>query len=159
MFGALKPSEIMRVLHIVEVEHLDKGDVVFEDGDPGDAWFVLYEGSVDVVKESQGEKTVIATRRKPECFGEMAILDGSPRSATVRAAKDSIVLRIQRSNFNKLLEDGELVAYKLVYQMAVLMSQRQREMTSMLASLLGTSELDEVFIGINEIVDEASVKN
>ena len=157
MFEALEPREMMRIVHIVEVQHLHKGEVIFEEGAPGDAWFVLYEGSVDVVKDSaQDEKAVIATRRAPECFGEIAILDGAPRSATVRAAEDSVVLKIQRKNFADLLERGELVAYKLVHQMAVLLARRQRAVTSMLSSLLGTSELDEIVIGISEIVQEVS---
>jgi CRP-like cAMP-binding protein len=157
MFEALEPLEIMRIVHIVEVQQLHKGEVVFEEGAPGDAWFVLYEGSVDVLKgASADEKAVIATRRAPECFGEIAILDGASRSATVRAAEKSVVLKIQRGNFAALLENGELVAYKLVHQMAVSLARRQRAVTDMLSSLLGTSELDEIVIGISEIVQEVS---
>ena len=158
MFEKLVPSEIMEVIHIVEVHQYQAGDVVFNEGDAGDAWYVLYRGSVEVLKHgATGEKKI--TELGPQaCFGEISILDGSPRSATIRASKDSMAFRIPRDAFGDLLDDDHLVAYKLLYQMAILLAERQRTTTLRLSELLEASEISEVHEGIMSLVGESSIR-
>jgi len=158
MFEKLEPSEIMEIIHIVEVEQYQAGDVVFKEGDTGDAWYVLYRGAIEVLKHgATGEKKI--TELGPQaCFGEISILDGSPRSATIRVAKDSVAFRIPREAFGELLDDDHLVAYKLLHQMAILLAERQRTTTLRLSELLNASEITEVHKGIMSIVSESSVK-
>ena len=158
MFEKLDPSEIMEIIHIVEVEQYQAGDVIFSEGDAGDAWFVLYGGAVEVLKHGEtGEKKI--TELGPQaCFGEISILDGSPRSATIRVAKDSVVFRVPRDAFAELLESDHLVAYKLLQHMAVLLAERQRNTTLRLSELLNATEVAEVHEGIMGIVGESSVR-
>lgn len=158
MFEKLIPSELMEIIHIVEVHQYQAGDVVFSEGDTGDAWYVLHRGAVEVLKHgATGEKKI--TELGPQaCFGEISILDGSPRSATIRASKDSVVLRIPRDAFGDLLDDDHLVAYKLLYQMAILLAERQRTTTLRLSELLQTSELTKVHEGIMTLVGEQSIR-
>jgi len=158
MFEKLVPSEIMEIIHIVEVEQYQAGDVVFREGDNGDAWFVLYRGAVEVLKYgSTGEKK-IAELGSQACFGEISILDGSPRSATIRATEDSVTFRVPREAFGELIDDGHLVAYKLLHQMAILLAERQRTTTLRLSELLNAGEITEVQQGIMSIVGESSVR-
>ena len=158
MFEKLVPAEIMEVIHIVEIEQYQAGDIVFREGDAGDAWFVMYRGAVEVLKQgATGEKKI--TELGPQaCFGEISILDGSPRSATIRVTEDSVVFRVPRKAFSELIEDGHLVAYKLLHQMAILLADRQRTTTLRLSELLGATEMTEVQNGIRSIVGEASVR-
>lgn len=158
IFDNLEPSEIMQIMHIVEVRPLQAGDVVFNEGDPGDAWFVLYKGSVDVLKDTPHGENRIASLHPPACFGEMSILDGLPRSAMVRAVEDSVALRIPRSTFDGLLKDNELIAYKLIYHMAILLAHRQRTTTETLSRLLEDTSVTAIHAGLKVIVGEASVK-
>lgn len=136
MFEDLSVSELTEVVAIAEVRDLDKGDVVFEQGEPGDAWYVVHSGSVDVFKETVRGTKRLVTLGPLSCFGEMAILDGSSRSATVQISADSRLVVFPRLGFANLLGSGSLAAYKLVYQMALVLVARQRETTSRLASLL-----------------------
>ena len=86
MFGDLDAAELSQIVHIMQVQRLRDGQQLFEEGQPGDAWYVLFEGVVEVVKSTTDEgERVLAVVESKGCFGEMAILDGSPRSATVRA--------------------------------------------------------------------------
>ena len=158
MFEKLEPSEIMEVIHIVEVEQYQEGDIVFSESDPGDAWFVLYRGAVEVIKHgATGEKKI--TELGPQaCFGEISILDGSPRSATIRVTENSVVLRVPRDAFAELLESDHLVAYKLLHHMAILLAERQRNTTLRLSELLSANEISEVHKGIMGIVGESSVR-
>ena len=158
MFEKLEPSEIMEIIHVVEIDQYQAGDTVFTEGDAGDAWFVLYMGAVEVVKQGATGKKKITELGPQACFGEISILDGSPRSATIRAIEDSVVLRVNREAFGELIDNGHLVAYKLLHQMAILLAERQRSTTLRLSELLGATEITEVHNGIRSIVGEASIR-
>ena len=158
IFDNLEPAEITQIMHIIEMRPLQAGDMIFSEGDPGDAWFVLYKGSVDVVKDTPHGENKIATLHPPACFGEMSILDGLPRSAAVRAAEDSVALRIPRNDFEGLLDANELIAYKLIYHMAILLAHRQRTTTETLSRLLEDTSVTAIHAGLKVIVGEASVK-
>ena len=158
MFENLDPEEIMQVIHIVEVQLYQAGETVFREGDSGDSWYVLYRGKAEVLKNSEAGEKLISTLEPGSCFGEIAILDGLPRSASIRTAEDSVVFHVPRAAFDGLLVNNDLVAYKLVYHMATLLAQRQRSTTERLSKLLAENEVHEVHESIKEIVGESSVR-
>lgn len=136
LFDALDPAERADVVRIMEVKQLREGEKVFEEGDPGDAWYVISEGTARVLKKGDAGTREIAMLKRGECFGEIAILDGAARSATVEAASALTLFRFRRARFEDLLDQGSLGAYKLVVAMARVLSQRQRELTRQLAELM-----------------------
>jgi CRP-like cAMP-binding protein len=76
------------------------GDVIFEEGSTGRELFVVLDGRIDIVKRNGASNTVIVTLSKGEFFGEMAVIDGSARSATaVSAAPNTRVMRINHARF------------------------------------------------------------
>jgi len=82
------------------INEFDVGDVIFEEGSTGRELFVVLDGRIDIVKKSGASKTVIVTLSKGEFFGEMAVIDGSARSATaVSAAPNTRVMRINHARF------------------------------------------------------------
>ena len=82
------------------IAQFDVDDVIFEEGSTGRELFVVLGGKVDIAKVHGAEKTVIATLGKGEFFGEMAVIDGSARSATaIAAAPDTKVMRINHARF------------------------------------------------------------
>ena len=87
----------------------------------------------------------------------MAILDGSPRSAGVRATGPATAFRFPRAEFNELLAASTLAAYKLVHQMALVLVGRQRKTTSRLVQLLREEDRERLAGGIKPIVDQSSV--
>ena len=158
MFEKLEPSEMMEIIHIVEIEMYKQGDIIFEEGDTGNAWYVLYHVAVDVLKHGSSGEKKITSLGPQSCFGEISILDGSPRSATIRAAEDSVVFRVSRDAFAELIDSDHLVAYKLLHHMAILLAERQRTTTLRLSELLKASEITDVHEGIMNIVGESSVR-
>ena len=70
------------------------GDRLFEEGDPGDAAFIVESGIVAIAKTVEGAEVELARLEAGELFGEMAIIDGSPRMARAIAIEDSVVVRI-----------------------------------------------------------------
>ena len=135
-FNGLDAAERGDVVRIMEVKRLQDDEEIFHEGDPGDAWYVVFEGKVKVMKELETGPSQVASLGAGACFGEMAILDGMARSATVRADGPLTMFKFRRSRFEELLDQGSLGAYKLVAAMAKLLSQRQRELAQQVSSLL-----------------------
>jgi CRP-like cAMP-binding protein len=141
LFRDLDAAERGDVARIMEVQRLERGERVFREGDEGDAWYVVFDGTANVMKDAGSASTRIASLGPGACFGEMAILDGMARSASVVADGALTVFRFRRERFDSLLEQGSLGAYKLVAAMARSLSQRQRLLTQQLAALTsGSSE-------------------
>lgn len=144
MFGDLSAAELSQIVHILQIRFVREGQVVFREGQPGDAWYVVFQGGVEVFTEAEdGSERVYDNLGPGSCFGEMAILDGSSRSASVRAVEPSTLFRFPRVDFNKLLESDNLAAYKLVYHMALLLVRRQRQSNTRLVEALRHRDDDE----------------
>jgi len=158
MFEHLELDEIREIIHIVETQKYEAGDIIFSEGEPGDAWYALYRGEVEVVKQSGGGQKHIRTLEPPSCFGEIAILDGLPRSATVRATQDTLVLRIPQSKFKELMDEEHLVACKLIKHMALVLVSELRSNTEALSELLNAKSIESVHEGISVLVGDASIR-
>ena len=82
------------------INEFDVGDVIFEEGSTGRELFVVLDGKIDIAKLDGAARTVIVTLGKGEFFGEMAVIDGSSRSATaIAAAPKTRVMRINHARF------------------------------------------------------------
>jgi CRP-like cAMP-binding protein len=89
------------VVRIMEVIRLQEGEEVFHEGTSGDSWYVIFEGEVRVLKDADTEAESEIARLGPgKRFDEMAILDGMPRSASVRAAGPLTIFRFRRDRFD-----------------------------------------------------------
>jgi CRP-like cAMP-binding protein len=131
LLDGLDPAERAEVVRIMDVQRLTDGEEVFHEGEPGDGWYVIFEGSARVLKGAWE----IRILESGAAFGEMAILDGQARSATVQALGPLTLFRFRRAPFEQLLEQGSLGAYKLVLGMARMLSAHHRELTHRLAEL------------------------
>lgn len=80
-----------------------EGMVIFEENDPGDSFYVILSGAVEVISQKTGQ--YIATLHEGEFFGEMSLLLAAPRTATVRTTQDSILFIIEQHDLKKLLEE------------------------------------------------------
>jgi NADH dehydrogenase len=83
-------------------EHFEPGQVVFRQGELGDRIYIVLSGEAEVVREAEGRETVLARLRAGEYFGEMALLNSTPRTATVRCAVAMDALSIPKHEFNAL---------------------------------------------------------
>jgi len=105
IFSALSREDIAKVLGKMEEIVLPEGATVVSQGDQGDAFYVIQSGAVQVVVESGAGKSEAITLLGPQdWFGEMALLSGEPRSATVRTVKDSTLWKLRREDWDELIE-------------------------------------------------------
>jgi CRP/FNR family transcriptional regulator len=90
----------------IVMRRVDGGGLVFREGDPADGCYVVLEGTVRIYKERGGHETTLATLKQGEIFGEMALLDGAPRSASAAAGREGAHLRyISREEFEDRVGD------------------------------------------------------
>jgi CRP-like cAMP-binding protein len=143
LFGELNPSELAEVVKIMQMQGVRDGEDVFREGEKGDAWYVLFSGVARVTKGTAfGEPREVANLESHACFGEMAVLDDSARSASVTAAGDIKLFRFPRRPFQQLLLEGNLAAYKLVYGMARVLCKRQRSLTLQMSSMMEDESIE-----------------
>lgn len=97
------------------INEYDASDVIFEEGSTGRELFVVLEGKIDIVKNSGAGRTVIVTLGKGEFFGEMAVIDGSSRSATaIAAVAGTRVMRINHARFVYLVSQQPAFALMIM---------------------------------------------
>ena len=125
LFKYLNYQELVRVLKIVYEAHYETGAPIFVEGDPGDMLYLVFAGSVEVLKNEHRLATVSAGQH----FGELAFIDGETRSATVKALEPTTILTINRDDFRNLTQTDPVVASKLLWCFVVHMSVRLRDLS------------------------------
>ncbi|MCH8327247.1 MAG: cyclic nucleotide-binding domain-containing protein, partial [Candidatus Marinimicrobia bacterium] len=85
--------------------NLNPGDIIFNEGDHGDAMFVIESGKVEILKDINGEVVQVGTAGDGEIIGEMALIDGSHRSATAKALTAVTLLTISQAMFKQRMAD------------------------------------------------------
>jgi CRP-like cAMP-binding protein len=106
-------------------------EIIIKQGDTGNCMYIIQEGQVEVVYETEQGEVLLAVRGKGEFVGEMAIFEREVRSATVRAFGDVRVLTIDNKNFLRRIHEDPSMAFHLVQSM----SSRIRYLTAKLAQL------------------------
>jgi CRP-like cAMP-binding protein len=130
--------EIERLAEYLQSRAIPKGAVVFREGERDATLFVIAEGKVGIVKAGASKKDLpIATLGVGATLGEMALVDGQPRSAGAVAVEDLLLLAITRAELDRLAAEHPKLAVKVMTKVAKLLSQRLRQTTNNLADRLG----------------------
>ena len=105
LFEGLESDLLKQIRKQVDVLEFKSGEVVFHEGDPGDSLYLVGEGSVKISKEDRGGREQVLDYIKPgNFFGEMALLEGKPRSAMATAAEPTLLGAVKEETFQHLLE-------------------------------------------------------
>ncbi|MBW4472517.1 MAG: cyclic nucleotide-binding domain-containing protein [Stenomitos rutilans HA7619-LM2] len=128
-FQAFTQAEIQRLINLGYERQLEPQDVLCREGEPGDAFFIILSGSVEIYAETLSKR--IAVRTAGDFLGELSLLLGIPRTATIRALEPVTLFVVDQKSFQSLLRDypdlGEQVAQKLNERQAEL-QQRKEEL-------------------------------
>ena len=137
VFARFEEDEIEAFTPHFEFISVEAGHTIFREGSNGDGWWIILGGEVSVTKEMpSGPPHVLSHLYPGDTFGEMAILDGSPRMASLYAVEEVHLARLSRDVFLQLLRDRSMSAIKLLWAMSVVLCQRQRELTMVLSDLV-----------------------
>ena len=123
LFRYLTFVELLNLVNIAHAEKIDEGDEVFVEGEQGEKLYIILRGRVSIQKGD----IELAQMGESAHFGEMALVDRSPRSATVVALQDTVCLVIKRAEFYDLLRDLPNLAVKVLWSFVKALSSRLRE--------------------------------
>ena len=114
LFDGLPDEDLRRIAGIVKGMELDSGETLFEEGEAGDAFYIVFRGAIEIAKaRSDGRVEKLAVRRAGQAFGEMALLNDAPRSATARAVESTRLMVVDQDAFKTLL-GGDSLALRMM---------------------------------------------
>ena len=127
LFSGLSNDELKAVADICQERRLHPNEVIARQGEPGDEFYIITTGFVEIVIEGKPEK-VIVNLGKGQSVGEMSLIDQGPRSATVRAVSDpTIVQTITQADFEKLCNQDTRIGYVVMHNIAADLSFKLRQ--------------------------------
>lgn len=118
LFQGLPRADLERIADLVNPREVNAGEFLFREGDPGDKFYIVFDGAVEILKERPlGDHERLAVKRSGEAFGEMSLLNDAPRSASVRAVEATQLLSVSKIEFEELL-GGESISVRLMRGLA-----------------------------------------
>jgi CRP-like cAMP-binding protein len=126
-FKSFDGNDLEALGSVGEEKTVRKDELVFDEDSKGDSMYVIKSGAVEILKKVKNQENTIAMLNPGEFFGEMALLDGQPRSAAVKATADSEVFMITLDGYQKLRKDKPHTALKLMDIIIKVLSNRLRQ--------------------------------
>ncbi len=121
LFQCLSDGQVDNLVKQSELNHFGRGERVIEEGAEGDSMFILLRGAAEVSVSKNGSTIPVATLRSGDCFGEMSLLTGEKRSASVRAEGDCYVMEISKDVMGDVIRESP----DCLRQLSELLAQRK----------------------------------
>ncbi len=144
LFSRLSEEEMESLIDLLETEKYKAGDFVFKENEEGSSMFLIVEGSVDIRKtidEEKGTDKSLAILPKGEFFGEMSLLTGESRSASVKVVEKSLLVKISRRRFISLMSKNPKMAAMLLGGLVSFISVRLRATSLEAVTLYETGKI------------------
>lgn len=133
LFGGMSAEQLMQTLALAQPVAVPAGAVVCQEGERGQAFYVLLSGEVRIEKRVKSRTIELARLGPGHCFGEMALVGKSERSATVRALADCNAMRFERAQ----VDAHPGLAYFIYRNVAAILASRLKSSSDRLADLSG----------------------
>jgi CRP/FNR family transcriptional regulator, cyclic AMP receptor protein len=141
LFSGLKPPALELISRIATQEDHPRGFKIFRHGEPGDKLYLILEGKVRISRDVPGMgEEALAVLGPGQVFGEMALLDESPRSADAVVHDSCKLLAIPRDGFDDLLFLNKELAYEVLWTIVEMLLERLRETNDKLTFLSTSSK-------------------
>ena len=160
VFRGFSESELDLLSTAFEVKRLDPGQILCREGDPAPSFYIIVSGIVWVTKEiNQKLRRRLATIGKNCLIGQVSLIDGGRRTATMEAGAPTVLLECNRKDFELLYQANSPFAYKMLDFVIVDVSKRLREANLRLEELLSDpgrtlSSLYEAFVEVGKAVHQ-----
>lgn len=129
LFVDLAPAELAIVDGLLHERDYLRDEVIFDEGEEGQAIYIVLDGGVLICRQGEPETGLFASLGPGTFFGDVALLDDSPRTAQARAAENSRLAVFFRADFLGLMKTHAVIASKISLQLARNMGSRLREAT------------------------------
>lgn len=128
MLLGLDDDDLARLAEYCEGRQMAEGTTVFIENMPGESLFLIRRGTIRISKMfAEGDEKTLVVLGPEDIFGEMAVVDGLPRSATARVAEGADLISLRKKDFETLCKNDPALALKLVMNIVRVFSKRIRE--------------------------------
>ncbi len=124
-FSGLSDQDLSWLVSQSEPVTLQPGDLLMEQGSLGDCAYIILDGELEIKKRTGDNEITIAMREAGEVVGEMSLLDRAPRMATVRAVRESRLLRIKKETFERLLATNPSAVLAILHTVTARLRQNE----------------------------------
>jgi small-conductance mechanosensitive channel/CRP-like cAMP-binding protein len=131
LFASFNDTELDELMSMARRGRYGRGETIIAQGNAGDSMFVLLDGTADVLVASNGHHARVAGLGAGDCFGEMSLLNGEPRSATIVARSDCDVMEITKRGMAEILEHNP----DLLTRLSEILAKRRIENEGVLAKM------------------------
>lgn len=135
LFAGVAPAKLKLLAFASDRVSYRPGEILFHQGEPGDAAYVILEGRADILTDADGGLIKIAELADNAIVGEIAILCDVSRTATVKAAAPLEALRIRKDDFLKLLSDYPDMMFEILRSLAQRLTRTTSELTEARAQI------------------------
>ena len=125
-FNELSDRQLKTVSSILFERRYETDELIFEEGQPGAALFLILDGKVAVEMRRENHTTTLAILERGEFFGEMALLDEAPRSANARSLEQTYALALYRNDLSQLIQRDPQTACQIYRALAHIIGDRLR---------------------------------
>ena len=140
LFGGISNENLEKISPFLKTVFFAKGEEVIKEGDTDNHLYLIYKGSVEILKKvpdsENRNRERIAVLGEGDTFGEMELIDIQPRSATVRTLEDTVALTLASSDLHRIAQSDLHTFSFIVMNIAREISRRLRKMDDLVANLL-----------------------
>lgn len=152
-FNLLGEDERRALSEVVDLIRLDENQTLFRAGEPGESLFIVRSGEIELfIKDTAGQKIVLDTARAGDFFGELALLDAAPRSATATALMSSELIELDRDDLLLLFQKKPESALSMLAAMGR-MTRKADELLRKRVSRNANEEVEEKLTTLQRIAD------
>lgn len=128
MLHGFSTEELGKLAAFCEMREMGEGTTVFIENMPGESLFLVKQGTIRISKMfAEGDEKTLVVLGPEDIFGEMAVIDGLPRSATARVAENAELISLKKKDLERLCRENPALALKLVSNIVKVFSKRVRE--------------------------------
>jgi len=133
LFGSLSKRELRSIADIAHKRSYQEGEYVFRKGQPGAAMFIIRRGEVEIIDhDGRDQETIIANLGPNAFFGELALLDDTPRSASVKACSTTEICAFFRTDLERLLAAFPQIGMQVYRSLALIIGNRLKKSNAQL---------------------------
>ncbi len=140
LFESMEDADLAALGVKLASRSFQEGDVVFAQGDEGDAMYIIEEGAVDIVAGTGTQRVTVASLFNGQYFGELSLLDGAPRSAAAVAARPTLVLSLERDDFVEFVKRRPEAALSIMHELG----ERMRATNELMTRTVSRNVVEEV---------------
>jgi CRP/FNR family transcriptional regulator, cyclic AMP receptor protein len=148
-FSELSDRQLKTVSGILFERKYETNELIFEEGQPGAALFSILDGKVAVEMRRENHTMTLATLERGAFFGEMALLDGAPRSANVRSLEQTYTLALYRNDLSQLIHRDPQAACQIYRAVAHIVGDRLRSTNRLMQAEMSTDKAQARRIAAN----------